>query len=453
MIEVKNNIFLLLFAALCQFTFAQELPQVNDVFNSVYIKNVNIVLSSNDIIKNGSILIKNKTIEELGKDVSPLINSFIIDGKESYVYPGFINTTILSNVKFYESKDTIKYTPGNPPDKIAGINPKLRAADFISQKKKDFKSFNEIGFTEELAILDNGMISGFADLVTISPDGNSNAFKNKSGLILQFQTAQRVYPSTLMGIIAKLKQLFFDAQRYKKWKENYNKPGSNLPRPSEDETSEILLKVLDHEIPVLFKVDSENDILRVLKLKEEFDFNLIILSGREAWKVSKELKEKNVPVILSLNLPPNPNDSSFKKFELPKEYFKSEKSKNEIEEKKRRQKIAHDEYWLNASKLKAAGVRFALGSFDLKPDKIKNTLLELKKYNLTEDDILNSFTKNFANIFDLNGKTGSLTKGSAANFFLTDKPYFEKNSAVKSVFIDGIRYEIENSNKSVKEKK
>src|SRR2546425_5484606 len=56
-------------------------------------------------------------------------------------------------------------------------------------------------------------------------------------------------------------------------------------------------------MPVVMHADRQREIERALDLAEEFKLRAIIAGGADAATVADRLRERNVPVLLSLNLP------------------------------------------------------------------------------------------------------------------------------------------------------
>ncbi|MFT6703211.1 MAG: imidazolonepropionase-like amidohydrolase, partial [Pseudomonadales bacterium] len=67
-----------------------------------------------------------------------------------------------------------------------------------------------------------------------------------------------------------------------------------------------LIPVLSGDIPLLVRADRSADIVQVLNLKKRYSgLNIVITSGKEAWRVADELAKHNIPVMLDpeSNLP------------------------------------------------------------------------------------------------------------------------------------------------------
>ena len=68
--------------------------------------------------------------------------------------------------------------------------------------------------------------------------------------------------------------------------------------PERDLSKEVLVKVLNREVPPLITAQSARDIITAIRLRDEFGFDLIIDGGAEAYSVIDSLKAAKVPVII-----------------------------------------------------------------------------------------------------------------------------------------------------------
>ncbi len=127
------------------------------------------------------------------------------------------------------------------------------------------------------------------------------------------ENPKRVYgsrsqaPVTRMKIAALQRSEFLKARDYRgKW-DAYRKKlaaGQEASPPDVDLQLEPLVEVLQRKRTVHFHTHRADDIMTVLRLAEEFGFELVVQHGTEAYKVADELARRNVPV--SMTLPDSP---------------------------------------------------------------------------------------------------------------------------------------------------
>lgn len=222
----------------------------------------------------------------------------------------------------------------------------------------------------------------------------------------------------------------YDAEALKTHIE-YHSSNTQMPAPNRNDVLEALFPLLDKSKPLYFTVDSKEDIERLFLYQDEFGFDLVIVSGKEAYDKAEELTRRNIPVLASINISDAPkwytaeNDSS-----------KEEKKVTEEEQIFRDRQL---EAWMaevkNIKMLMDSGVKVGYSSAGMTiKDISKKIEILLKEGGLTEPDLVKLMTTNTAQILGIQSSFGSLSKGKNASFTVFDKPVFdEKVKAVSSV--------------------
>jgi hypothetical protein len=77
--------------------------------------------------------------------------------------------------------------------------------------------------------------------------------------------------------------------------------GTRPERPGSDRVLEAFYPVIDQRIPVLFKSEKMLDAHRILNLKSDLGFSLIMADVKEGWPVSNKIKASSTKVFLSLD--------------------------------------------------------------------------------------------------------------------------------------------------------
>ncbi len=106
--------------------------------------------------------------------------------------------------------------------------------------------------------------------------------------------SQNKLPSTRLGIAAVIRDAFRAAQDYRTRRDHADTQGVAFDR---DPTSEILVRVLDREIPFLQHVHRADDIATAIRLADEFGYRLVINHGTEAHLLADLIAERGIPVI------------------------------------------------------------------------------------------------------------------------------------------------------------
>jgi imidazolonepropionase-like amidohydrolase len=168
------------------------------------------------------------------------------------------------------------------------------------------------------------------------------------------------------------------------------------------------------EKPVIFHAERPAEILDALKMASKLKLKAIISGGTEAWKVAKEIKEANVPVLVGGTL------------QLPEESFDP-----------------YDAPYANPARLFEAGVTFAIRSAGRAPNtatSVRNLPYEAATavaYGLPEAEAIKAVTLYPAQILGVADRLGSLEVGKRANLVITAGNLLQPTAVVKYLFIGG----------------
>jgi hypothetical protein len=174
-------------------------------------------------------------------------------------------------------------------------------------------------------------------------------------------------------------------------------------------------------MPVVLYADRQREIERALDLAAEFKLKPIIAGGRESWKVVDRLRQNNVPVLLSLNLPRRTTAA------LP-----------EADPEPLRVLRERVEAQKTAGKLSAAKVRFAIQSGNMTDiSEFLSNAAKVIENGLSRDDAVRAMTIWPAEILGASNQLGSIETGKIANLTVMRGDLFDRNSRVAHLFIDG----------------
>jgi imidazolonepropionase-like amidohydrolase len=151
---------------------------------------------------------------------------------------------------------------------------------------------------------------------------------------------------------------------------------------------------------------------------------MILAGGQEAYKVKDLLRSKDIPVILRpmLSLPSDEDDPYDRELTQPAE-------------------------------LAAAGVKFAIASFDNSfARRLGQNAANAVAHGLSYDEALRAVTINPARILGLGSQIGTLEQGKIANLMVTNGDPLELTSEVKYLFIKGQLTSTENKHHRLYEK-
>ncbi|MFN2406436.1 MAG: amidohydrolase family protein, partial [Pyrinomonadaceae bacterium] len=401
------------------------------------ITNARIVTVSGPTIERGTLVIRNGLIVAVGANVNAPPDARIIDGNGLTVYPGLIDS--YTNLALPEAAPSpspgggggggafllaqARPSPGGPNStQPPGLQPEVMVEDVIRPGGTEIESSRSIGITTALTSPRSGIWMGQSALINLAGDTPQQMIvRSPVAMHVGFTPLRGVYPGSLMGVFATLRQMMLDAQRYRDALATYERSPRGMRRPEMDRSLAALVPVVDGRMPVVMLANSEREIARALDLAAEFKLKLIVAGGREADRLTDRLAKQNVPVLLSLNLP---RRTTAAVPEADPEPLRVLRDRVEAQQ--------------TAGKLARAGVRFAFqsGSLTNISDLLANANRTIEN-GLSPTDAVRAFTIWPATIFGVENQIGSIETGKIANVVVTRGELFDRNRSVAHVFIDG----------------
>src|SRR6185503_14255366 len=343
-----------------------------------------------------------------------------IDCSSKFIYPSFID--IYADYGMPAQQTTAgpggfgggNFTPGQQPQLESGTkgaygwNQAIRSdADaykvFAADDAKA-KPLREAGFGTVLSHIKDGIARGTGAVVTLAIENeNLVMIKERAAAHYSFNkgTSRQSYPSSMMGMIALLRQSYLDAQWYK------TKPvgeGVNLTLQAWND---------EQNLPQIFEANDKWNDLRADRIGDEFGVQYIIKAGQNEYQRIKEMKSTNATFILPLNYPQaqdveDPNDARFV-------------SLNDMK------------HWelapTNVGAFEKAGIPFCITTSDLRDVKTFMTNLRTAfNYGLSENAALVALTKTPATLLGIYDQVGSLEAGKWADFLITSGPVFNEKT-------------------------
>jgi imidazolonepropionase-like amidohydrolase len=187
---------------------------------------------------------------------------------------------------------------------------------------------------------------------------------------------------------------------------------------------EALAPVVRGELPLLVFADRARDIRNAVEFCDKQKLKMILAGGEEAYKLKDLLRSKDIPVVLRpmLSLPPEEDDP-------------------------------YDRLLSQPAELAAAGVKFAIASFDNSfARRLGQNAANAVAHGLPYEEALRAVTINPAQIFGLGSQIGTLEPGKLANLIVTNGDPLELTTDVKYLFIKGQLISTENKHHRLYEK-
>lgn len=442
-LKYVKRTFALALACLSTLGYAQEERKLGPVSRSYAITQATVVQGPGRKIEKGTVLIKDGLITAVGQNLTIPSDAIQVKGDSLFVYAGFIDGLSrvgVSRPKEDLSKEKVK-DPGNPSPDRAGITPQNDVRNFLSPTDKTVEELRTVGFTAAQVVPYGGMLPGSASVIFLGGHtADEMVVSARSSLYSELTAAERVYPNTVIGVMAKWRELYRQASLTKSYESTYASNRSGIDRPATDRVLEAFYPVIDKKIPVLFRADKALDLHRVLALQKELGFPLIVANVKEGWDAIPKIKSSGAKVFLSLDLPEEKKeDKKDDKSFTPNAFTDSVELK--ALEKRKADFIAMQTG--QALTFQKAGVVFGFSALSVKTKDLQPNLRRIIKAGLSEDQALAALTTSPASMLGLSDRLGSIDTGKVANLVISRKPYFDEKSKVQFIFVDGVMYKIE----------
>jgi len=423
------KLYLILFFILILSSLQVQLHSEENFHKTWAIRDCRIVTQAGAPIEKGTVVIRDGLIEAVGTSVTIPKDAEIIDGSKLTIYPGLTDALGRSLLKLPEEKfDPTKIYTGNFTDKDKGITPQLRAFDHFQISKSTLENYHKFGITNVQVMPERGIMTGQASVFSLSGlDKNADVLLKDNSLGIGFSPANfMVYPNSLMGVLAFVRQEMSDVNHFQMHKSRWTKEMKGIPRPQFNERLEILSDYVVKKKPVIFLCRNQYDIRRALALASEYKLNFFICDvGNEAFRVIPELKKSKARVLCILN------------FKTPVTSLHAQLGKEE------RERAEREIYVKNPAKLAEAGIPFVFSSIET--DDPKSFIEGVEKAienGLPRERALEALTTNAASFLGLEKALGTVEPGKIANLVLVEGEILAKDAKIKYVFADGKKFEI-----------
>lgn len=370
-----------------------------------------IVPVTGGVIDNGTMIITDGVISAIGAKIKVPNDAEVVDASGRWVLPGFVESHghvgVHEEGNGWAGQDTNEMT--DP------VGARFRALDAINPADEGFRDALSGGVTAVVIKPGSGNPIG-GQTVAVKTWGRmvdemviAEPCSIKSAL---GENPKRVYgekkqtPSTRLGVAAVIREALRKAQDYRSKRDAAEADGKPFDR---DLNSEILVRVLDGELPWCQHTHRADDIATALRLADEFGYRLVINHGTEGHLLADVLAEKDIPVIIG------PLFTSRSKVEVNQRHLR------------------------NPGLLARAGVRIAITTdHPVVPINflVYQAILAVKD-GLDRTTALESITINPARFLGLDDRVGSLEVGKDGDVVLWDGDPLEIMSRARDVFIGG----------------
>ena len=302
------------------------------------------------------------------------------------------------------------------------------------------EGLRELGFTTALSVPRVGVIRGQSALLSLvdSSEPGEIIISPRVGQHAGYQAGARGegtspesdYPSSMMGVIALLRQALYDAQWHQAAQAWYAEEPA-VERPAANLSLEALLPVINAEQPLFYHTYDELDYQRAFNIRDEFDLDVVLVGNGYEYRMRELLADPGVGLIVPLNFPDAPRvDTPDRALGVSLEQL---------------------QHWelapSNAAFLGEAGVPFAFTTdgLDNAGNEFWDNLRSTVERGLDEDAALAALTTVPANLVGAGERLGTIEAGKIANLVVADGNLFaaDSDAGIELVVIDGMPYEME----------
>ena len=382
--------------------------------------NAKIYSSHNNIIENGSMVIKDGKIVSIGEFLEIPKNSIIFDLKGKSVYPSFIDIYSKFGVKSPKRSSSGRRSPQYNNTRMGyywndHIRPEQNAIETFEYDSKKAKELIQNGFGAVNTHLSDGIIRGKGALIALINNGDSNSIiDNNSTQYLSLSksvTSSQSYPSSMMGVFALLKQVYYDANWYSKGSSTTN-----------DKSLEALNK--NKNLIQIFEAKSKINSLRIDKIGDEFGIQYVMLGGGDEYERIEEIKATNASYILPVNFPAA--------YDIEDTYSANILQLSDMREWNQRP--------TNLSQFEKNNIEFAITLDGLKSsNNLKENIIKAIDHGLTKGKALEALTSIPAKLIGRDDVIGYLKKDYLANFLITSGDLFDGNTLIYENWVKGNR--------------
>jgi imidazolonepropionase-like amidohydrolase len=388
---------------------------------SYFIRGATIHTMAGRDITNGSILIRDGKILGVGENLTAPADAKVIDAHGMQVYPGMIDSFTDTGLTEIEM---VRETSDNA--ELGKFNPQLSAWMAVNPSSEHIPVTRANGITASVPVPNGSLIAGRASMIHLDGwtvdemDLNPTVALHINMPVIRTRTfrfpegaTEKPYEEVRKDYLKEVQELnkfFDDAHRYEKAK------AANEPGFDTDLKFEAMIPVIEGKIPVMITAMREREIKDAIAFADKQKLKMILAGGAEAWKVTAELKARNIPVVLrpTLSLPEEEDDPYDKPFTTPGELYK-------------------------------AGVLFSFGSYDAQFSRnLPYQAAASVPFGLPHDAAMAGVTINAAKIYGMDKKVGSIEEGKIADLMITDGDPLEEQTHVKQLFINGKQVDLNN---------
>jgi imidazolonepropionase-like amidohydrolase len=382
--------------------------------------NAKIFVTPTQVIEKGTLIIQNGKVIGAGVDLQIPKNCKIVNLEGKYVYPSFID--IYTSFGIEKPKKSTTSDGDSYDTKRIGyywnesIKSEVNAFENFNYDQTKAEEFLKAGFGVVGTHVQDGVARGSGTLIALNNSDKSlrllsNKISNHFGFTRSVTTNQS-YPSSLMGMMALLRQMYLDMNWYK-----------NGNSKTKDASLEALIN--NQNLVQIFTTEDKLNSIRAAKIAKEFRLNYVLKGGGNEFERIDEIKNTNSKFIIPINFP--------EAYDVSNSFLSDQIDLSDLR------------FWnqapTNLKVLSDNNVVFALTTDKLKKtEDFRVNLLKAIKYGFDKTKALEALTTIPASIMGKSNEIGSLNKGSFANFVITSGAIFDEKTVLYENWVQGNKF-------------
>lgn len=383
-------------------------------------------VSTDEVLNQATLIIKDGKVLKAGTNLEAPKEAIVVNLDGKHIYPAFID--LYSD---YGIPPVKKENMGDNPKTGAyawnqAIKSDVEAKSVFTHQEKQADELRKQGIGAVLTSSKDGIVRGSGVLVNLSNQKeNESMIKDRAAGFYSFNkgSSSQLYPTSLMGSMALLRQTYYDAKWYAESK-NPNK---------ETNLSLNAFNILQ-ELPSIIEVSNKYNAIKAKQIGDEFKVKYIIKGAGDEYQRLYDIQNTYARFIIPVNFP--------EAMDVEDPFDAEQVSLTELK------------HWemapANLSTLEKNYVQFCITSADLKDkSQFLNNIRKAVKYGLSEKTALKALTFNPALFIGVQDKIGSLKAGMYANFFICNKFVFEDDAIIYETWSNGIKHSYSDLNSPI----
>ncbi len=249
-------------------------------------KNATILPVTSSTLQKADLLVEDGIIKTIGYNIKPSIDTYVIDCKEQFLLPGFVDAH--THLGLYD--EGTGWAGNDANETIEALTPHIRALDSLHPLDIAFSDAISHGITTAHIMPGSANVIGGTTSVIKTQGRNISKMliQETAGLKIAFgENPKRIHSIgskdsiTRMGIMGMLREAFYKAK--------------HCDNPEDLRIAPIIM-ALKREIPVRMHAHRADDIMSAIRFADEFDLDFRIEHCTEGHLIADELQGRNIKV-------------------------------------------------------------------------------------------------------------------------------------------------------------